>query len=672
MAKKRKWYRISISLAGKCRIGFAAAVLLIIGAALFVPYRWMDKLVEQGKFEQAQAEVQHVLENHFRPVEESAMTPKVPPLILGGDQAQSIQPGRWTKVHRQLRTGSEQVGPYVVVPADSSGQEAETITGQFLQDRPLTQWIVVESTTGEGGAAEPEMIEPEGKRTMPRLPGDAFVRQGIRKFMQDPSEHEKFEFVVFDYSTFGREDHPERQKGFLDRLSGLLPQGKTARYLRAVRADKGCLVGGCHTGSGAEVTPSDKADSEPPVFTEGQLVGVISVTLPPGQTSTTRLFNRIFIVTAGILASIIAIVTFYLITQRFILQPVRLLREAADRVTVPEDQESAEAGGPQMPLSESGNGDTQPGTAEARRGEKEEKESWAEAMMITEKIKTGDEFERLASAFHEMLGRLKIAHDRLRETNRALDLQLGELQARNIALFESNKLKSEFLANVSHELRTPLNSIIGFAQVVQEKSQQSEDEKTTRYATNILEAGRRLLIIINDLLDLAKIEAGKIQVQTEPCSAAQIIEALLNFTRPLAEQKELTVNVYVAQELGLIETDGGKLQQILFNLLSNALEYTPQGGRIDVSAQLVEDDYVQFKISDTGPGIAPEDRDKVFEKFRQIDASVTREHSGTGLGLAIVKELVTILGGSVMVGGDLGEGTVMTVLLPRQRKRDSG
>ena len=186
MAKKRKWYRISISLAGKCRIGFAAAVLLIIGAALFVPYRWMDKLVEQGKFEQAQAEVQHVLENHFRPVEESAMTPKVPPLILGGDQAQSIQPGRWTKVRRQLRTGSEQVGPYVVVPVGSGGGEAETVTGQFLQDRSLTQWIVLESATGEGGATEPEMSEPEEKRTTPRLPGDAFVRKGISRIRTRP------------------------------------------------------------------------------------------------------------------------------------------------------------------------------------------------------------------------------------------------------------------------------------------------------------------------------------------------------------------------------------------------------------------------------------------------------------------------------------------------------
>ncbi len=672
MAKKRKWYRISISLAGKCRIGFAAAVLLIIGAALFVPYRWMDKLVEQGKFEQAQVEVQHVLENHFRQVEESAMTPMEPPLILGGEESQSIQPGRWTKVRRQLRTGSEQVGPYVVVPVGSDGGEVETVTGQFLQDRPLTQWIVLESTSGEDRAVKPGMSESGEKQTVPRLPGDAFVRQGIRIFAKDPTEHEKFEFRVFDYSTFGGEDPQERPQGFLHRLGGLLPQGKTARYLRAVRADKGCMAGGCHTISGTEGTTADNTSTNPRVFTEGQLVGVISVTLPPGQTSTTLLFNRIFIVTAGILSSIIAIVTFYLITQRFILQPVRSLREAADRVTVPEDQESAETGGSESPSRVSDNRETPSRMAELNRGGKDEKESWAEAMMITEKIKTGDEFERLASAFHEMLGRLKIAHDRLRETNRALDMQLGELQARNIALFESNKLKSEFLANVSHELRTPLNAIIGFAQVVQEKSQQSEDSKTTRYATNILEAGRRLLILINDLLDSAKIEAGKIQVQWEACSAAQIIEALLNFTRPLAEQKELVVNMHVDPEIGLIETDGGKLQQILFNLLSNALEFTPPGGRIDITAQVVEEEYIQFAVSDTGPGIALEDRDKVFEKFRQIDASVTREHSGTGLGLAIVKELVTILGGSVTVGGEVGKGTTMTVLLPRQRRQENG
>jgi len=695
MAKKRKWYRISISLAGKCRIAFAAALLLIIGSALFVPYRWMDKLVEQGKFEQARDQVQHVLENHFQRVEETKITPKVPPLILGGEDKTTIQSGRWTEARRQLRTGAEQVGPYVVMPVGAGGVETQTASGRSLQDRPLTQWIalpedlphtisgkskvdVVQTPLGAPGNQDaqsestPPRVFSEGQPAAvvseaSRLPGDAFVRSGIRKFVKDPTEYEVFEFQVFDYSTFGEEDTQERKQGLLDRLSRLLPKGKAGRYLRAVRAEKGCVAGGCHTR--AAQTPSDVSgnqDAQPGSveshdFAEGQLVGVISVTLPPGQTSTTLLFNRIFIVTAGVLASIIAIVTFYLITQRFILQPVRSLREAADRVTAAQEEAESRA--------EPTRGDASPRDGSPTE-EKNEKASWQQAMTITEKIKTGDEFELLASAFHEMLGRLKIAHDRLRETNRALDMQLGELQARNIALFESNKLKSEFLANVSHELRTPLNAIIGFAQVMQEKAQQGEDGKTTRYATHVLEAGQRLLTIINDLLDLAKIEAGKVQVHWEHCSVSEIIEALLNFTRPLAEQKELLVNMHVAQEVGRIETDGGKLQQILFNLLSNALEFTPPGGRIDITAQLVEDDYIQFEVSDTGPGIAPENREKVFEKFQQVDASVTREHSGTGLGLAIVRELARILGGTVTVGGEVGKGAIITVLLPRQRRQD--
>ena len=128
--------------------------------------------------------------------------------------------------------------------------------------------------------------------------------------------------------------------------------------------------------------------------------------------------------------------------------------------------------------------------------------------------------------------------------------------------------------------------------------------------------------------------------------------------------------MHVDPAIGLIESDGGKLQQILFNLLSNALTFTPPGGRIDITAKVVEDDYIQLEVSDTGPGIAVKDREAVFEKFQQIDASVTREHSGTGLGLAIVKELVTMLGGSVTVGGEVGQGTIMTVLLPRQRREE--
>ncbi|MBN1844984.1 MAG: HAMP domain-containing histidine kinase [Sedimentisphaerales bacterium] len=668
-----KWYRISLSLAAKCRLGFAAAVLLIIGAALFVPYRWMDKLVEQGKLEQAQAEVQHVLANHFQPLKaDSTVTAKVPPLLLSDREDKSIMPGRWLQVNRPARSGRDLEGPYVVLPTGQSNLSEWTLE-RLRQDRPLTQWIRILPETARLVLAEKEQatsqetapapgtdagqVAPPAETAGPletpppaeplRLPGNVFERRGIRKFLQHSQEQEIFELQTLEQAAVREGQDVQEKEGLWQTVASWLPKGQAAFFLRAVRADASCLAGGCHTSTGQEAADTSKPQTGRPIFTEGEFVGVISVTLPPGQTGTTLLFNRIFIVTAGLLASIIAIVTFYLITQRFILQPVRRLREAADRVTVSAGQ---------------ANESSQTGKAVAGSVE-----SWQEAMTITDKIKTGDEFERMASAFHEMLGRLKIAHDRLRETNRALDMQLGELQARNLALFESNKLKNEFLANVSHELRTPLNAILGFAQVIQDKAGENADEKTVRYAGNILVSGKRLLAIITDLLDLAKMEAGKVQVHWEQCRLDEILEVLMNFTRPLAERKELLMNRYIASAIGTIETDPGKLQQILFNLLSNAIEFTPEGGRVDITARKMDEDYLKIEISDTGPGIAEEDREKVFEKFRQVDSSVTREHSGTGLGLAIVKELVEILGGTVRVGGQVGKGTIITVILPHQR-----
>jgi len=465
----------------------------------------------------------------------------------------------------------------------------------------------------------------------------------MRRFLRERGRWEEFGFEATEEAAAGGVGGGGA--GWRGRLERWLPREQTGRYLRAVRAEKGCLAAGCHLGSGAggeaAGTGGEAARAGAPAFTEGQLAGVISVTLPGGQTSTTLLFNRVFIVTAGVLASIIAVVTFYLITARLILQPVRALRAAADKVMVGE-----EAGA---------------------QTEAAEKTPWQEATTITEGIRTGDEFERLAHAFHEMLGRLKMAHDRLREANRALDMQLGELTARNLALFEANRLKNEFLANVSHELRTPLHAILGFAEIVQEKTQADGDAKTARYAQHIVQAGKGLLAIINDLLDVAKIEAGRVEVRWEKCSVREIAEALLQLMRPLTEEKELTATLGVDEGLGLIETDPGKVQQILFNLLSNAIKFTPRGGRIGVEASWLDEDAVVIRVRDTGPGIAEGEREKIFEKFRQVDASVTREHSGTGLGLAIVKELVGILGGSITVGGSAGEGAVFTVVLPARR-----
>jgi two-component system, NarL family, sensor histidine kinase BarA len=655
-----KWYRPSLSLAGKCRLGFAAAVLLIVGAALFVPYRWMDKLVEQGKLELAQVEVQRILERHFRPVRDPELATKNPPLALGAGEKQPIKPGHWTLVESDSTSGHTEGSPLFVVsgpqvnPTEKAGGE-----GDLLQARPLTKWITVPAAIGvvqttvsevEKDSSIPEapttpgtVETPPQERTAVNpvapavLTGDNFEKRGIREFLRQTQKQEIFKLYQAEPDMPGMGGSPQGNEGMLGSLHWVLPGNQSGRYLRAVRANRSCLLGGCHGASGVATVASESPAKGPPIFSEGQLVGVISVFLPTGQTNTTLIFNRIFIVAGGLLASICAVVVFYLITQRFILQPVRSLREAADQVTVPasEAKENPDA-----------------------------RESWQAALNITETIKTGDEFERLAEAFHQMLARLKLAQDRLRETNRALDLKLGELQAANVALFESNRLKSEFLANVSHELRTPLNAIIGFAGIIKEQAEHGDDKKTVRYAANVLESGKLLLNIINDLLDLAKIEAGKVEVRWEKCSVLEIAEALLNFTRPLVEDKQQNVNLTVDQNIGLIETDPGKLQQILFNLLSNAIKFTPQRGRIDVEAKLIDVEHFYLRVTDTGPGIPEKDREKIFEKFRQLDASVTREHSGTGLGLAIVKELVNILGGTIAVEGEEGKGSIFTVLLP--------
>lgn len=597
-----KWYRFSLSLAAKCRIAFAFAVLLIIAAGLFVPYRWMDKLVEQGKRELAQSEVHHLRLRHFRGVAEM------------GDSAR--------------------------VPSLSTPPETDP-------SRPLTRWLSLPQPVI---ADNTELLDKFFRDT---VPDDPFLRKGVMRFLGDPETNEIFELQTSRPAPQSLSAEPESVSPPAGPPAATAYQ--PARFLCAVRADNSCLSAGCHAVPPAGVAPlPDAAPSEGAApFTEGQLVGVISVLLPAGQTSTTLLFNRIFIVVGGLLSCICAVITFYLITQRFILLPVRSLREAADKITL----ESADADN----------------SAELSQ------DAWKDALSITAGIKTGDEYEKMAQAFHQMLSRLKLAHDRLRETNRALDLRLGELETKNIALFEANKLKSEFLANVSHELRTPLNAIIGFAEILKERAQSQRDEKASRYVGNVLESGQLLLHIINELLDLASIEAGKIRVKWEKCSIGIITEALVNLTRPLFEPKKLSVNLDIAGDLPTIETDPARLQQILFNLLDNAIKFTPEHGRIDIIARLLDKDaliaqpvlldgssgpFIHISISDTGPGIASEDREIIFDKFHQLDGSVTRAHSGTGLGLAIVRELTRILGGSVTVDGNAPSGATFSVILP--------
>jgi signal transduction histidine kinase len=339
-------------------------------------------------------------------------------------------------------------------------------------------------------------------------------------------------------------------------------------------------------------------------------------------------WNKAAIVAAAVLAGVLAVLVFYLITTKLILSPVKQLKGLARQV----------AGGDLEARSE---------------------------------LKTGDEFEELAVAFNEMLASLDESQEELRRTNISLDTRLGELAEANVALFEANKLKSEFLANVSHELRTPLTSIIGFAELLRDHPAGQED-RISRYVGNILGSGRMLLDLINDLLDLAKIEAGKLEVRISQVKLADICSDLVDFIRPLADKKQLDLVLDLPEEPPEIESDAGKIQQILYNLMSNAVKFTPARGRVRLAVDITEAGLVRIAVSDSGPGIPEEQRPDIFEKFRQIDASVTREHGGTGLGLAISKELTAMLGGTISVTSKAGEGATFTIELPKKAPVQNG
>jgi signal transduction histidine kinase len=226
---------------------------------------------------------------------------------------------------------------------------------------------------------------------------------------------------------------------------------------------------------------------------------------------------------------------------------------------------------------------------------------------------------------------------------------------------------------MSHELRTPLNSIIGFSDVL--GSIQSLDDKQRRYVANIRSSGRMLLEMINDILDLAKIEAGKMEVRASAFRMESIVSAQCDMARPLAEKKNIDLEFDVEPGLEAVDQDPAKVQQILANLLSNAVKFTPEGGRVDVRARLEAaadgpPSALLLEVADTGVGIAPEEQQTIFEKFRQSrvfqsgDDAMTREFSGTGLGLSIVRELCRLLGGDIVVESQLGRGSQFTVRLP--------
>ena len=238
-----------------------------------------------------------------------------------------------------------------------------------------------------------------------------------------------------------------------------------------------------------------------------------------------------------------------------------------------------------------------------------------------------------------------------------------EIEDKSRQIEAANRHKSEFLANMSHELRTPLNAIIGFSEVLGERLFGELNEKQAEYTDDILSSGRHLLSLINEILDLSKVEAGRMELELATFDLPLAIDNARTFVRERATKHGINLDVTVDERLGEFVGDERKIKQILLNLLSNAVKFTPEGGRIGIKARQA-DGSVEISVSDTGIGIAPEDQPKIFEEFRQVGADYAHKIEGTGLGLTLAKKFVELHGGKIWVESEVGKGSKFSFTLP--------
>jgi len=239
----------------------------------------------------------------------------------------------------------------------------------------------------------------------------------------------------------------------------------------------------------------------------------------------------------------------------------------------------------------------------------------------------------------------------------------NEIQDKTQQVEIANRHKSEFLANMSHELRTPLNAVIGFSEVLLERMFGEVNPKQEEYLTDILSSGKHLLSLINDILDLSKIEAGRMELEAQPFDLPGALDNALTLIRERAARHGLKLQVTVDPRLGEVKGEERKVKQVLLNLLSNAVKFTPEGGKISIAAHL-KDGMAEVSVADTGVGIAQEDQEAIFEEFRQVGTDYARKREGTGLGLALARRLVELHGGKLWVQSEPGQGSTFTFTLP--------
>ncbi|MFS2077073.1 response regulator [Telluria sp. Tellsp131] len=311
----------------------------------------------------------------------------------------------------------------------------------------------------------------------------------------------------------------------------------------------------------------------------------------------------------------------------------------------------------------------------------EEQQALNEELQVQqEELRTAnEELEEQSRALEESQSALENQQAELEQTNEQLAEQAANLDTKNSALVQAqeqlreraleleraSRYKSEFLANMSHELRTPLNSSLILAKLLADNAAGNLNDEQVRFAQTIYSAGNDLLNLINDILDISKVEAGKLELVPEDLPLRRVIEGLARVFEPLARQKHLDFSLTVEPDVPIsIHTDRQRLEQILKNLLSNAVKFTDKG-KVHLTVSANTDGWIQFTVQDSGIGIAPEQQDKIFDAFHQADGSTARKYGGTGLGLSISRDLTALLGGTLTLTSAPGEGSSFVLSLPR-------
>lgn len=336
--------------------------------------------------------------------------------------------------------------------------------------------------------------------------------------------------------------------------------------------------------------------------------------------------NLLYVFIAGAVVLAVALVVYVTIINRLILSPVASLQKTAELV---------------------------------RDGELETRCQ----------IDTGDEFEELAETINLMLAALTRQRDQLRDANKAMDIKLAELAEANSALFESARLKGEFLASVSHELRTPLNAIIGFSDVMKQRLFGPLPARYAEYGDLIHESGAHLLELIGDVLDMSKIEADRYELTPEEFDARDVVKICAKMLRLKAEESGLALYCETGDLPLQVEADRKAVRQILLNLLSNAVKFTPAGGAVVVMARAQGPDLV-LAVGDSGVGISADELETIGRPYAQSSSGKTTSERGTGLGLTLVRALAELHGGAMSVQSAPGEGTTVTVRLPVMVRAD--